>query len=408
MKKPLSVLLSALLLLSLAAACGKKKDEKKAADAPAMGTETPPASVPDMKEAPPPEQPKPEVTAKPGPAPTPAVAPPTITALSELGTPMIAVHVELAKIFASPAFQATGLEDKLNSELMDDEDFDRAAVSACLGLELKKVSELVTSVTVFGNGGDDLVILADTPVESEKLLNCMKSASKKKKKNRMTETAYGPVKGFKVADKDGDVTHLVPVGRNRMLFVIGEQKDLVAKLKVGEGHLGTGDVAGYFHGGPQAVKVVLRNLPLDKMNKDGGKVQIPNLKSGDLDAQVGLDAGLRVDVRLDAKDPKAAEALVAMGTIMKGLADVREQMAAIGLDAGLLDAIQLKAAGPVATLAFELDAARAAAIAATLKKQLLDKDATPSAAVGEVAKPEPVAKPVTPPPPGPPPPAPAP
>ena len=378
MKKLLFLSLSALLLLSLAAACGKKKDEKKATDAPAMGAEPAPGPAPDMKPEPTPEPPKSDVAAKPDPVPPPAATPPTLTALAELGTPMVAVHVELAKIFASPAFLATGLEDKLNSELMDDEDFDRVAVSACLGLELKKVSTLVTSVTVFANSEKDLVILAETPVDSAKLLNCMREA-KKKNKSRMTETDYGAVKGFKVVDKDGDVTHLVPVGKHRILFVIGEQKDLVAKLKVGEGHLGTGEVAGYFHGGQQAVKVVLRNLPLEKINQAGGAVQFPNLKSGDLDAQVALDAGLRVDVRLDAKDPKAAEALVAMGTIMKGLAQIREQMTAIGLDPSLVDAIQLKAAGPVATLAFELDAARAAAVAAVVKK-LVDKDAAPAAA----------------------------
>lgn len=368
MKKTLLFLLSVTMILSLAAACGKKKEEKKAADTPAMGAEKAPEPADAMKEAAKPE-PKPE--AKPEPAPEPAGSPATLTSLAELGTPMIAVHVDLAKVFASPVFQATGLEEKLNEELINDEDFDRVAVSACIGMELKKVSELVTSVSLFGSGEKDMVMLARTPVESEKLFNCMKVASKKKK-NRMVETTYGAVKGFKVTDKDGDVTHLVPVGKNQVLFLIGEHKALVGKLKVGEGHLGKGEVDGYFPGGPQAVKVVLRNLPLDKINKEGGAVQIPNLKSGDLDGFIHLADGFSVEVRLDAKDPKAAEALVAMGTIMKGLGDIREQMKAMNLDSALLDELKLTAAGPVATLRMTLDAAKARAVAAVLKKQLLD------------------------------------
>lgn len=372
MKKTLLFVLSTLMILSMAAACGKKKDEKKAADAPAMGAEKAPEPADAMKEAAKPEPPKPE-PAKPEPAPEPAAGttPPTVTALAELGTPMIAVRVDLAKVFASPVFQATGLEEKMNQELMDDEDFDRVAVSACIGMELKKVSELVTSISVFGSGEKDLVILADTPVESEKLFNCVKEASKKKK-NRLTEMTYGAVKGFKVTAKDGDVTHLVPVGKNRVLFLIGEHQVLVGKLKVGEGHLGKGEVDGYFPGGPQVVKVVLRNLPLEKMNKPGGAFQIPNLKSGDLDGTIHLDEGFSIDVRLDAKDPKAAESLIAMGTLMKGLDQVRDEMKEIGLDGALLDEVKLAAKGPVASLRVVLDAARAKAVAAVLKKQLLD------------------------------------
>jgi hypothetical protein len=153
MKKTLSMLLSVTMILSLAAGCGKKKDEKKASDAPTMGATPAPEPAAAMKEADQPGPAKPE-PAKPAPAPEPVVGttPPTITTLAELGTPMIAVRVDLAKVFASPIFQATGLEDKLNQELMDDEDFDRAAVSACIGMELKKVSELVTSVSLFGSG----------------------------------------------------------------------------------------------------------------------------------------------------------------------------------------------------------------------------------------------------------------
>jgi hypothetical protein len=372
MKKSLWFLLVSLISLSLSVGCNKKKDEKSASPGPEMGAApvvaemAPPAPGPDMKPVPEP------VAAPVPPAPVLPSSPATLTALAELGTPLFAVHVELATVFDSPAFKATGLEDKLNAEMNDDKDFPQAAIGACLGIDLKRVTDLTTAVTVFGNKEEDIVILAKLPMEAEKMFGCLNQVSKGGK-TRVAEEMFGTTKGYKVTARDGDVTHFVGVGRNMVLIIVGERKDLIAKLKIGEGHLGKGDVAGYFPGGPQAVKVVLRNLPLEKMNKEGGKVQIPNLKNGDLDGWVHVTDGVKLEAKLDTKDPKAAEALIAMGTIMKGLTQIKEEMKEIGMDPGLLDLIKLAATGNIASLSVELDAAKALALAGTIKKQLLDE-----------------------------------
>ncbi len=379
MKKSLLFLMVATVSLAMAFSCNKKKDDQAAAPVPEMGATPPGAEMnpaePVMKEAP-----KPDPVATPAPVTPPvadpSVTPPTLAAISELGTPMFAVHVELAKLFESPVFKATGLEDKLNTSMTGDKDFPGAAIGACLGIELKKVTDVISGVTVFGNTDKDVVILASLAMDTQKVFGCL-SLVGKGKKTKVDEETFGTTKGYRITAKDGEVTHLVGVGKNLVLVIVGERKDLIAKLKIGEGNLGKGDVAGYFPGGPQVVKVVLRNLPLEKMNKEGSKVQIPNLKTGDLDGTIALTDTLKVDVRLDTKDAKAAEALVAMGTVMKGLTQIKEEMKAMGLDASLLDAIKIAASGTFATLNVELDAAKARGLAETLKKQLLDEEPEP-------------------------------
>jgi len=394
MKKSLLFLIFATLSLTMVFSCNKKKDDKAAAPAPEMGATPPGAEMnpaePVMKEAP-----KPDPVATPAPVTPPVadptVTPPTLAAIAELGTPMFAVHVELAKLFESSVFKATGLEDKLNTSMTGDKDFPGAAIGACLGIELKKVTDVISGVTVFGNTDKDVVILASLAMDTGKVFGCL-SLVGKGKKTKVDEEMFGTTKGYRITAKDGEVTHLVGVGKNLVLVVVGERKDLIAKLKIGEGNLGKGDVAGYFPGGPQVVKVVLRNLPLEKMNKEGSKVQIPNLKSGDLDGTIALTDTLKVDVKLDTKDAKAAEALVAMGTVMKGLTQIKEEMKAMGLDASLLDAIKIAASGNFATLNVELDAVKAKGLAETLKKQLLDEEPEPVVDRVGAPSPEPEAK----------------
>lgn len=350
MKKTILVVMTSLIALSLAVGCNKKKDEKPAADPNAMQADMA-EMAPEMKPETKPE-PKPEV--KPESA-VEAVTPPTLTALAELGTPKIAVSMDLAKMAQSPLMKETGLTEKMNVSFMkDSDDLDLAALSKCLGIEVKNPTDMISKVVVFANNGeDDAAIILTVPGEAEKFMSCMKSSAKDQKK--IEEATFGTVKGYKITDDDGFV-HFVPVDKNKILTFRGEQKEFVAKLKIGEGNIGKGDVDGYFPGGPQCLKVLVRNLNMDEANK-AIKGMIPNLKTLDVDATVGLANGLKVDVKVDTKDAKAAESLAAFAAVMKGNPQAKQQLKAVGLDETLIDKIVIAAKDTNVTVKIDLDLA---------------------------------------------------
>lgn len=360
MKKTILVVMTSLIALSLAMACNKKKDEKPAADPNAMQADMV-EMAPEMKPEPKPE-PKPEV--KPEPT-AEAVTPPTLTALAELGTPKIAVYMDLAKMAESPLMKETGLTEKMNVSFMKDaDDMDMAKLATCLGLTVKSPVDLIQKVAVFANKGEeDAAIILTVPGEAEKFMGCMKSAAKDQKK--IEEVTFGTAKGFKVTDEDGFV-HFIPVDKNKVLTFRGEQKEFVAKLKIGEGNIGKGDVEGYFPGGPQCLKVIVRNMEMEEANK-AMKGMIPSMKTIDVDATVGLGNGLKVDVKVDTKDAKAAEQLAAMGSVMKGNPQTKMQLKAVGLDETLMDKIVIAAKDTNVTLKIDLDLATVKGLIEKLK-----------------------------------------
>jgi len=350
MKKTILVVMTSLIALSLAVACNKKKDEKPAADPNAMQADMG-EMAPEMKPEPKPE-PKPEV--KPDPT-AEAVTPPTLTALAELGTPKIAVYMDLAKMAESPLMKETGLTEKMNVSFMNDaDDMDMAKLATCLGITVKSPIDLISKVVVFTSGSDeDAVIVMTVPTEADKFLGCLKSSAKDQKK--VEEVTFGTAKGYKVTD-DGEFTNFVPVEKNKIMAFKGEQKEFVAKLKIGEGNLGKGDVDGYFPGGPQCLKVIVRDLNMDEANK-AFKGMIPNLKTLDVDATVGVANGLKVDVKVDTKDAKAAESLAAFAAVMKGNPQAKQQLKAMGMDETLIDKIVIAAKDTAVTVKIDLDLA---------------------------------------------------
>jgi len=350
MKKTILVVMTSLIALSLAVACNKKKDEKPAADPNAMQADMV-EMAPEMKPEPKPE-PKPEV--KPDPT-AEAVTPPTLTALAELGTPKIAVYMDLAKMAESPLMKETGLTEKMNVSFMNDaDDMDMAKLATCLGITVKSPIDLISKVVVFTSGSDeDAVIVMTVPTEADKFLGCLKSSAKDQKK--VEEVTFGTAKGYKVTDDD-EFTNFVPVEKNKIMAFKGEQKEFVAKLKIGEGNLGKGDVDGYFPGGPQCLKVIVRDMNMDEANK-AFKGMIPNLKTLDVDATVGVANGLKVDVKVDTKDAKAAESLAAFAAVMKGNPQAKQQLKAMGMDETLIDKIVIAAKDTAVTVKIDLDLA---------------------------------------------------
>ena len=368
MKKSILVLMTSLLALSLVVACNKKKDEKPAADPNAMQADML-EMAPEMKPEPQPE-PKPEVKVDPA---AEASTPPTLTALAEIGTPQIAVYMNLAKMAQSPLMKETGLAEKMNVSFMKDSDeMDKEAVAKCLGIEVKTPTDLISSVAVFTNGSEeDATILLTVPMEAEKLMGCLKSSAKKTK---VEEATFGAVKGYKVTDKD-EVSHFVAVGKNTILTFKGEQKEFVAKLKIGEGNIGKGDVEGYFPGGPQCLKVVVRNLNVEKQIKG----QIPNLKAIDVDATAGIANGLKVVVKVDTKDAKAAEQLAAFAAVIKGNPAMKGQLKAVGLDETLVDKVIIAAKDTNVSVNIDLDMATVKGLIEKMKAMMPGEVAAPAA-----------------------------
>jgi len=366
MKKSILVLMTSLLALSLVVACNKKKDEKPAADPNAMGADMGQVMQPEaMKEEPMKEEPKPEVKVDPA---SEAVTPPTLTALAELGTPKIAVYMDLAKMIESPLMKETGMGDKMNVSFMkDSEGMDKEALAKCLAIEVKAPTDLISKVVVFTNGSeDDATIILTVPMEAEKLMGCLKTSAKNTK---VEDMAFGTAKGYKVTEKGGDVSHFVAIDKNKILTFKGEQKEFVAKLKIGEGNLGKGDVEGYFPGGPQCLKVIVRELSMDEFNKNA-KGMIPNLKAIDVDATVGIANGLKVDVKVDTKDAKAAESLAAFAAVMKGNPQAKAQLKAVGLDETLIDKILIAAKDTNVTVKIDLDMATVKGLVEKLKAMI--------------------------------------
>ncbi|PKN21778.1 MAG: hypothetical protein CVU65_16245 [Deltaproteobacteria bacterium HGW-Deltaproteobacteria-22] len=361
MKKSILVLMTSLLALTMVVACNKKKDEKPAADPTAMGTdmaEMQPEMQPDAMK----EDPKPEVKVDPA---SEAVTPPTLTALAEIGTPKIAVYVDLAKMAQSPLMKETGLTEKMNVSFMKDSDsMDKAALAKCLGIDVKTPTDMISKVAVFTNGSeDDATIILTVPMEAEKLMGCLKTSAKDTK---IEDVTFGTAKGYKVTEKEGEVSHFVAVEKNKILTFKGEQKEFVAKLKIGEGNIGKGDVEGYFPGGPQCLKVIVRELSMDEFNKNA-KGMIPNLKAIDVDATVGIANGLKVDVKVDTKDAKAAESLAAFAAVMKGNPGAKAQLKAVGLDESLIDKVIIAAKDTNVTVKIDLDMATVKGLVEKLK-----------------------------------------
>ena len=346
MKKTFILVVSTILTFSLLMSCKKKEDKKTSVDN---------AMAVDMAE-PKPEEPMKEEPKKPEPQPVPAAegaTPPTMTQLAELGVPKVAVYFNFAKMAESPLFKELGLVDKMNvsflSDMKDQEKLQKMA--ACLGIDIKNPTHLFSKAVVFSDGTEqNIITVLDLPVETEKMMGCVKEITKKDVK--FEEVTIGGAKGTKViADKQA-VT-FVGVNKNKALVFVGEQKDFVAKLKVGEGNIGKGDVDGYFPGGPHCVKVVVRNLDVKKMASE----MIPNVKTIDLDATVGLANGLKVDVKIDTKDAQAAETISSLMTVGKNHPELKKNLKNMGLNENLIDKVNIAANGTVVTvnLAFDVE-----------------------------------------------------
>jgi hypothetical protein len=273
--------------------------------------------------------------------------------------------MDLAKMANSPLMKETGLTEKMNVSFMkDSDDMDMAKLATCLGIEVKNPTDLVSKVVVFTNGPEaDATIILTVPTEAEKFLGCLKSSAKDQKK--VEEVAFGAAKGYKVNDEDG-FTRFVVVDKNKILTFRGEQKEFVAKLKIGEGNLGKGDVDGYFPGGPQCLKVIVRDFDMGEFSKEA-KGMIPNLKTLDVDATVGVANGLKVDVKIDTKDAKAAESLAAFAAVMKGNPQGRKQLKDAGLDENLIDKIVIAAKDTAVTVKIDLDLATVKGLIEKLK-----------------------------------------
>ena len=177
---------------------------------------------------------------------------------------------------------------------------------------------------------------------------------------------------------------MVVLDKNKVLFFSGEQKDFVAKLKVGEGNIGKGDVEGYFPGSPHCLKVVVRELDVEKMTKG----MIPNVKTMDLDAMVGLANGLKVDVKADTKDAKAAETISSMLTVGKNNPQFKGQLKAMGLDENLLDKVMIAANGTVVTVKLDLDVETVKGIVEKVKAMVPQAGAAAPAPAAEDMKAE--------------------
>jgi len=367
MKKTLIFVLSAVFAFAFVTSCNKKKEEKKAV------AETPMAADMEepMKEEPMKEEPKKEEPPK----AAEDVTPPTMTQIAEIGVPKVAVYINLAKMVESPLLKDTGLIDKMNVSFIADskkkEEMDK--LGKCLGTEITTPTNILSSVVVFSDGTENNMIgIVEMPVEAEKLIGCMKDLNKE---NKMEEATIGGAKGYKITNKKKEVVQVVVLDKNKVLFFSGEQKDFVAKLKVGEGNIGKGDVLGYFPGGPHCLKVITRELDVEKLAKG----MIPNIKTLDLDAMVGMANGLKVDVKADTKDAKAAETLSSMLTVGKNNPQAKAQLKAMGMDENLLDKVVIAANGTVVTVKIDLDVDTVKGIVEKVKMMMPQTGAAPAA-----------------------------
>lgn len=356
MKKTFILIVSTIFAFSFLTSCKKKEDKKTSVDN---------AMAVDMAE-PKPEEPMKEEPKKPEPQPVPAaesVTPPTITQFAELGVPKVAVYVNFAKMVESPLFKEMGLVDKMNvsffSDMKDKEKLEKMAT--CLGIDIKNPTHLFSKAVVFSDGTEtNILAILDLPVETEKMMGCVKEIAKKDIK--FEEVTIGGAKGTKVIKDKQEVT-VVSVDKNKALMVVGEQKDFVAKLKIGEGNIGKGDVDGYFPGGPHCVKVVVRNLDVTKM----ASKMMPNVKTIDLDAMVGLMNGLNVDVKIDTKDAKAAETISSLMTVGKNHPELKKNLKNMGLNENLIDKVNIAAKDTVVTVSLAFDIETVKSIAEKLK-----------------------------------------
>ncbi len=372
MKKTLIFVLSTVFAFSFMMSCKKKEEKKAAVDNSMAADMAEPMKEEPMKEEPKPAEPKAE-----------EVTPPTMTQIAEIGVPKVAVYFNFAKMAESPLLKDTGLIDKMNVSFVSDSKNkdEMEKLGKCLGIELKSPVNVLSKVVVFSDGTEsNIIAIMELPVEAEKMMGCVKETAKDSK---VEDATIGGAKGYKVTDKEKKVSHVVAIDKNKVLLFTGEQKEFVAKLKVGEGNIGKGDVEGYFPGGPQCLKVIVRELDVEKFAKGAGGM-LPNLKTLDLDAMVGVANGLKVDVKADTKDAKAAESISAMMTVAKANPQAKAQLKAMGLDENLMDKIVIKAEGSVVTVKIDLDMDTVKGIVEKVKGMVPGAPAAPAPAADDM------------------------
>ncbi len=295
-------------------------------------------------------------------------AAPTLTTIEEMGTPVFAMRVDLVALAASAFVKNTGALDALARSFLSETNESRETMAKCLGADLSLLTNVIRDFSVLGNGQDALVVLIGTVPSARRFVDCSLEMDKKEK--RVTREMFGSVQGYRTVEKNGEVNYAVPVAEHVALLIIGEQKELITRLRIGSGDLGRGDVSGYFGDGGHVIMLVSRNLPLEKIN-DRDDFQIPNLTTGDLTGWLRLTDAIGMELTLDAKNPKAAESLAAFAVIMKGLPDVRKALQGVGLDEKILDeGLRITAIGDEVRVKLALDAVAAGKVAAVLKRMV--------------------------------------
>ncbi len=336
-----------ILLLSFFAVLAAAGCRKKSRRAPATGTDRgsePTASVAQ------------ENTVKKVDEPvTDAVIPSTMTALSDLGTPLFAVHLDLQKILETSVFLETGISARISEAFTKDSDrMDRETLGTCLGFELKHPGQLITRLFLFiQENRDKPFILLDLPQDAGKWMTCMKNASKGTAKP--ADVTIGGAQGTKITGKDGRNSFFVPVGKQKVLSFRDERPAFLETFKAGEGHLGKGDVENYFPEGPWCARAVVRGFELK--NLPDLAEMLPTLKTVDVDAVLGLTNGLTFRARVDTKDLRMAETLAGMANFMKGNPQMKQQLKSVGMDENLPDKLRIRAEGPLVHVHLDLDIA---------------------------------------------------
>jgi len=266
--------------------------------------------------------------------------PPSMTAIAELGVPLFALRIDLAALGRSPLVKSSGLPEMMQKWMSRHRDEFSEEMETCLGVDLVLPTDFLDGVTVFGANSQNLVILFDTVMSASKFMECMAKVNPPKD-GQLRRHNFGKVAGYRGVDEKGKVSYVVPVAERRLLWITGEQKELVARIRVGEGDLGTGATDGYFGSGRMLV-VIGRDFPLGWLNKGEAKFQIPNLTSGNLSAWLDLSDKIELKLDLDAKDPTAAESMAAFLVVMKGLPMVHQTLKEFGFAENLIaDAVRV-------------------------------------------------------------------